>query len=427
MSRRLDIELTSTRPDGSWTWRAAGAKQPKGEIAPGIVPEDASVGAIVRAEAEFGVDGIEIVAVARPKADNRVEPERIVVTGTRRTEELVNVTYAERGKGKGRRRDDGDGRRPREGGRGDGGDRPRRDRTDRTDRSDRTDRGERGGPRGGSRDGRGPRRDAAEGDARKGERPARRPVPHEPPRLKRLKAGRKHRNALVRSLPELQQPLARLLLRGDIAAVRQAVTRQNELAAKDGLPQVSLRTIEGIADKLRPLLRSAEWYDRAEAAMTQLDQLDLRDLRSVVVAADSGARDDEARAMAVELRAALTRRVDEEHRAWLDELTTLLADGRVVRALRLSSRPPKAGAPLPPEIAQRLATAASSGLTADTFPDRYAMLIEAVAFSPVRLQVVPEALPSKTSDELTAAVTKLAARVPQIAQRFGIEPAPAKS
>ena len=32
MSRRLEIELTSTREDGTWTWRAAGAKVPKGVV-----------------------------------------------------------------------------------------------------------------------------------------------------------------------------------------------------------------------------------------------------------------------------------------------------------------------------------------------------------------------------------------------------------
>ena len=32
MSRRLEVELTSKRADGSYTWRAAGAKQPKGEL-----------------------------------------------------------------------------------------------------------------------------------------------------------------------------------------------------------------------------------------------------------------------------------------------------------------------------------------------------------------------------------------------------------
>ena len=32
MSRRIELELTSRRDDGTWTWRAAGAKKPKGEL-----------------------------------------------------------------------------------------------------------------------------------------------------------------------------------------------------------------------------------------------------------------------------------------------------------------------------------------------------------------------------------------------------------
>jgi len=217
--------------------------------------------------------------------------------------------------------------------------------------------------------------------------------------------------------------LAQLLLRGGIAEVRTAIDRQNTLAKADNLPLVSAKLIESVADKLLPLLRSAEWYDRAEAARTQLDSLDLRDLRSVVVAADSGAKDDTARSLAADLRSALSRRVEEEHTGWLAEIAELLADGRSIRALRLSSRPPKAGAPLPPDMAQRLAAAASSSLTSDTFADRYAVVVEAVAFSPVRLHVVPQGIPTKRSDELTTTVTKLAGRVPQIAALFGIEPA----
>ena len=37
MPRRIEIELTSSRDDGSWTWRAAGAKAPKGTVA-GVAP-----------------------------------------------------------------------------------------------------------------------------------------------------------------------------------------------------------------------------------------------------------------------------------------------------------------------------------------------------------------------------------------------------
>ena len=49
MSRRIEIELTSARPDGSWTWRVAGAKQPKGVVEGALLPDDAKVGDVLRA------------------------------------------------------------------------------------------------------------------------------------------------------------------------------------------------------------------------------------------------------------------------------------------------------------------------------------------------------------------------------------------
>src|SRR3546814_1935857 len=63
MPRRIEIELTSARDDGSWTWRAAGAKAPKGTVDGGILPGEAKVGDVLRVEADFFVDGIQITSV----------------------------------------------------------------------------------------------------------------------------------------------------------------------------------------------------------------------------------------------------------------------------------------------------------------------------------------------------------------------------
>ncbi|MGD9751024.1 MAG: hypothetical protein AB7W59_08520, partial [Acidimicrobiia bacterium] len=147
----------------------------------------------------------------------------------------------------------------------------------------------------------------------------------------------------------------------------------------------------------------------------------LRDLRSVVVAADGAARDDEARALAGQLRDALNRRVDEEHGKWLAELQELVNDGRVVGALRRSSRPPKAGAPLPAELAAALAQQTSEALSADVLPDRWAVVLDALSFSPVRTSVTPVSVPEEKPEELLAAVRKAASRLPAIAALFGIE------
>lgn len=401
MSSRIEVELTSTREDGTWTWRAAGAKLPKGELSGSLLFDGAKVGDVVRADAEFMMDGIDIVAVLPPKGA-RKEPERIEIVGTPRRDDepLVTTKLAPKGRG-----DRGD-RRER---------RPRREGEERAPRE------------------RGPRPEGAgsQDDRRKrGERAAHpnrptRPAPEPKPKAKRLRAGRTHRNEVLASLPAEQKPIAEQVLRGGIPAVRQAVEKQNETNKAEGKPEISPAPLLTLAEQLMPALRTAEWRDKAEAALADMAELDLRDLRSVVVAADAAARDEETRALAEQLRTGLASRVESEQVAWLAEIAELLDGGRSVRALRVSSRPPKAGAPLPAELASKLTEAASASLTPETGSDRYATVLDALAFSPVRSQVTPVGVPAEPTPELLAAVKKVAGRLPTIAALFGIEAAPA--
>lgn len=393
MSRRIEIELTSTREDGSWTWRAAGAKQPKGELSGDLLYEGAKVGDVVRAEAEFLLDGIEIVSVLAPKGEKPPRDDVIEVIGTRRSEPGVTSTLTGRG---------GRERRDRE--RGDRGERGERGR-DRRERSERRRSGEARGERP-------PRRE--------GGRPHREPPPPRP-KPKRLRPRRTHRDAALAALPEEQRPIAELILRGGIPAVRQAVERQNEAARKEGKPEIPAETLLGLAEQLLPRLKAAEWRDRAEAALAGIEEIDLRDIRSVVVAADGAARDEESRQLAEQLRAGLAERVEKEHRDWLAEIAANLDEGRTVRALRLSSRPPKAGAPLPPDLAERLAHATSEALTAEVTTERWATVLDAVSYSPIRLSVAPVSVPPAPSEELIAAVRKVADRIPAVASALGIE------
>lgn len=229
---------------------------------------------------------------------------------------------------------------------------------------------------------------------------------------------------MIATLPPEQRPIAEQVLQGGVRAVVAAVDKQNEAARAASLPEVKANALVQLAEQMLPRLRSAEWRDRAEAAISDVDVLDLRDLRSVVVAAETGARDDESRELAATLRTALARRVEEEQTAWLDDLTTSLSDGRVVRALRLSSRPPKAGTLLAPELAARLTAAGSAALGADVPTDRWATVLDAVAFSPVRRSVKPASVPDAPSDELRALVQRFAGRLPSVAGAFGIEAPP---
>jgi hypothetical protein len=98
-----------------------------------------------------------------------------------------------------------------------------------------------------------------------------------------------------------------------------------------------------------------------------------------------------------------------------------------VRALRLSSRPPKAGTILPTEVRGALADAAGAGLAADVGADRWVAVLDATAYAPVRGDVKPISVPETPSEELVAAVKKYASRVPGVAAAFGIDaPAPAR-
>src|SRR3954447_18430816 len=131
MSRRIDIELTSARPDGTWTWRAAGAKEPRGVLDGALLPEGAKAGAVLKADAEIGLDGTTILSVASTKEktgkSNLLEilPSERPFEGV--TQQLTGRDSRE-GRDRGERRDppprrnDGDG--PNRGPRHDRGPRP---------------------------------------------------------------------------------------------------------------------------------------------------------------------------------------------------------------------------------------------------------------------------------------------------------------
>ena len=314
----------------------------------------------------------------------------------------------------------------------DGEDRPRRPRRD-GDRDRAPGGGDRRPPRSGPGSGPGERRPRTDRPTdRDGDRPARgpgrpqreRPAPPPKPKAKKLRPGRTHRDALLASLPPEQQSVGEQVLRGGMPAVRSALEEQNSAARAEGQPEMPSESLLSMAEAVLPRARVAEWLDRAEAALADADELALRDLRSVVVSADDVARDEATRPLAAQLREVLERRTGAEQEEWLSDLTSSLEGGRVVRALRLSSRPPEPSASLPAELSARLSEAAGAAMTDDIAPDRWATVLDAVAYSPVRRAVTPAGVPAEPGDELLAAVRKHAGRVPAIAEQFGIAAPP---
>ena len=221
------------------------------------------------------------------------------------------------------------------------------------------------------------------------------------------------------SLPPEQQAVAEQVLRGGIPAVRTALHLEREKAASEGRPAPNTDQLITMAEELLPRLKAAEWRDRAEAAAADADAISLRDLRAVVAGADV-ARDDETRALGAQLREALERRVTGLHQEWAAEINAHLDDNRLVRAIRLSSRPPDPAARLDAELSQRLADAAGRAMSPETSADRWASLLEAVAASPIRRNVQPAGLPIDAPADLKRAAHQQSGSIPALAKLLGV-------
>jgi hypothetical protein len=241
------------------------------------------------------------------------------------------------------------------------------------------------------------------------------------PKPKRIKARRTNVDAVLAELPEAQRTIAEKVLNGGVPAVRVAIEEQNKEAVAQGREKIPAEGLIQIAEQLLPRLRVAEWRDRALGAESIIEEVDLRDLRSLVVSSEQlVAIDEETRGLVAKMKQALVVRQETEIRLWLEDIATATKVGRVVRALRLSSQPPKAGVPFPPPLATQLVDATVAGLTPDAPAERWIALMEAAAFSPVHGKVLPPAVPAVVTDELLKTVTRLGPLMPQLAALFGV-------
>ncbi len=446
MSRRIEIELTSRTGDGAYTWRAAGARQPKGVVDAALLPQDASVGDVVRAEVESGLEGVEVVGVlARPAPADRPS-NRIEVIGTPRGGPDVSVSYASGGRGRradAERGDQGHARRSRpardggtrrpvshrapgdaagpdrdRAGRGDGasarGESRSFDRRSGPDRPDRPDRPD-------ARARRGTARDADAGTDRRG-RPEQGVARSVPPvrRERRPTVSTAHRNALLATLGPQELPIAEHLLRGGIPAVRQALAEQAAEQPKGGAAPTDTNrdAVLAIAEQLLPRVNLANWKDRAKSAQAAGKELRLRDLRAVVTSARTVSLDEEARTIARALQESLDQRVRALREEWIGRMGKALDDGRVLDALRASARAPEPASRVPAELAVRLAEAAGAVMTAEAPPSDWTALLDAVVESPVRRTVKPKGVPDdpKAKD----AARHAAGSVPELAKLLGL-------
>jgi hypothetical protein len=416
MPRYTDIELTSRNPDGSWTWRAAGARQPRGSVARELIPSGAKVSDVMRAEVESGLEGIEIVSVSMAKPVRREEDgiQRIEVLGAPRGDAGVVVTMAS-----GSSRLAGGDQRPRR-------DRPARDRGGPDRRRGRRDAAER------PSEGRRPPRSEDSDAGRRGRGPdrraqtSRRPQDSESAPERRAAARRDrrptvaatYRNAALAELRPEQLPIAEQLLRGGIPAVRQAIDEQNAAAKAQGQPPVAPEPFLAMAEELLPIVNLATWKDRATAAQNVGRSMRLRELRAVVAASRTVTLDEEGRNLAKALQQSLTERVDALRDEWRQRIDGAIDAGKVLEALQVSARPPEPATRCPAELAVRLARAASEAMTGDLTPEAWIGLLNAVLESPVRRTVKPTGIPD--APQVTEAARRAAGLVPELAKFIGL-------
>ncbi|MHB1974817.1 MAG: hypothetical protein ACYCR4_11145 [Acidimicrobiales bacterium] len=463
MARRMEVELTSSRDDGTWTWRALGAREPRGVVEEKVLPAGAHVGDVLRVEAEFELDGITITTVLPAKG--KADPAGLIEIAHRPVAGTVTTTLVGRGgrPGSDRRRGDGlawaggpregagrDGARSpgrgaprRDGARPEGSarptapsDGPRRDGPDGTDSPPGSAPARRSFPHGGPH----PERTGATGRGPGGERPAgggagSRPRPEGAsgresasharpagraarPRPPRFVPATAHRDELLATLPEAQRPVALQLAAGGMPAVRRALEEARVTARAEGRSSEPDNAIVALAEKLASSVREAVWLDRAESAVAQLETLSLRDLRATVLGA--APRDDHGRSLLQQLREALDGRVTKLRTAWEADITHALDEGRVLQALRISARTPEPTARFPAALVTRLAEVSGTAMTAETPAERWLALLESVAASPIRRSVKPLGLPEDPSGAVRQAAQAAAGRVPALAPLLGL-------
>ncbi|MGH9172649.1 MAG: hypothetical protein ACRD0Z_17585 [Acidimicrobiales bacterium] len=476
MPHRIDVELTSTKDAETFTWRAAKARQPKGTVDASLLPAGAKVGDVVRVEAEIELDGIRILSVL-PNREKAAPTDRIEVVGSKLP--VAGVTTVLAGKDSRRRESaffrDGSERRGRDDagrGRGREGTRvasartaapgseapsteerrpPQRRTGPRSERTagDRPDRAT--GEKAQGDRGQGDRASRATGDRSSGQRHAPAPAsarteagsaPHSRPPTGparegrggrmvdkgggvrkapyRLEPGSKHRDELMAGLGAEQRAIAERLAAaaGSLPALRKAIAGEQERAKAEGRPFDGGEQILAVAEQLLPDVRAAMWLDRAEAAVAHIDELSLRDLRAIVVA--GGPRTELGRELDRTLREGHDKRVAKLRADWEEHLAQALAEGRLLQALRLSTRLPEPTARFPAALVETLAGQAGAAMSAATAPDRWLALLAAAELSPVRRQIHPAGIPDDESGEVHRKASEAAGRIPALAALLGM-------
>ena len=397
---KIEVEITSQRENGDWTWRAVGAREPKGTVEASLLPTDLIIGAQFSVETEHFLDGIVVTKVFDQKQASE-KGETLEILGSGKQTDLVTTQLAKNKKGgKSSKRSPSS---------NSGSDeRNKSNKSNKSNNSNKSDKSDKSFVK----------KDKAASSTKRKPRTERKNNDSQFPKSKRLKAKKQHRKEAVKNLPDDLKRIAEILLQKGIPGLRDSISAQNEIAKKAGEPEIPEDLLLKLAEQVYPELRTAEWLDRADGALRGIETVDLRDIRSVIVASENVQKNDAVRSLAEKLKEGFNKRVDNDQKNWLKEVISTLKEGRVVRALRLSSRPPKAGFPLPEDLLNSLTEATNEALSADVTQSRWGTIAEAAAFSPIHERVIPAGVPKNPNDELLKIIRRISSKAPSIANKF---------
>lgn len=392
MANHIEIEITSKRSDGSFTWRAKGAKEPKGVVDPVIVGVDTVVGEVFKAEFESWLDGVQIVSAI--KSSKKIGSSNdIEILGPRQFKAGVTATLiAKKQQNKARK--------------------PRNDKDDMTrDRSPKRE-NRANNVLGNNRD---KARDKDHDGYRERSKDKRTTNRHKP---EPIAVGTFYKDKLMHSLEIQERPIADYLFDGGLPAVREAIANQQKEAKEKNLPPIIETPLLAIAERLMPQIRDALWRDRADAIL-KLDRVTLKDLRSLIVSAHP--RDEEERKIVADLKDRLSKKISDVATSWQGQVKSSTEAGKLKEALELSTKSPDHSVSLNSEIAELLASKVSAALNKDLNPTEWIELVEAASQAPIRKLIKPASVPEDATGEVEKTSKKLAGLIPQLAPIIGLK------
>ncbi|MCL4449162.1 MAG: hypothetical protein M1483_00635 [Actinobacteria bacterium] len=391
MPTKIEIELTSRKKDGSFTWRAAKARQPKGIVAAAMLEDNAKVGDLFVANAEVGLDGITLVGIV-PFQGKRPFKEQLEIIGKDEDKPLKQPNPSDKG---------------------------------RDEVNDKT----------GIKVGKSNRN--------KGNRK----TTPKPPNVRHNSSKRassattqrsdrhtqadfiyKRTNQMLASLSLLEREIAKHLLSGGMPALRKAIEIHNVKPSSNIPPELPEEHLVAIAESLLPNLNMLRWIDRAEFVTNNPNQASLRDLKTLM-ASSSDLKDEYAVTLVPQILTLLKNKIEKVQIEWNENIENLIDQGDVLQAIIQASTPPEPRLRISATTAVKLSQAVGACMNPQTEVEQWNKLFKAALVSPVRRIIKPVGLPENAPRDLLNSAHMAAGQMPALAALLNIPipPPPSKS